>query len=303
LGLGDKFEEIKKCYAEVNQMFGDVIKVTPSSKVVGDMAQYMVSNGLTVQDVMEKGEAISFPESVQSYFRGDLGQPTGGFPKKLQKLVLKNQKPYTNRPNSHLAPVDFKNELAAFRLKFQKGFGRRLQMTDFLSWKLYPKVWEDAYAMHLEYDDVSKIPTLNFLYGLKPHEETLIEIAPGKTIIIELLSIGPPNEDGMRTIFFKLNGQTRNVEIADKQLAIEKVENVKADPNDDEQIGAPLQGLLSQVMVKNGQKIKKNEPLFIIEAMKMETTVTASASATVKKITLKAGVMVHTDDLVLTIVY
>lgn len=301
LGLGDKFEEIKDTYAEVNQMFGDLIKVTPSSKVVGDMAQYMVSNGLTVEDIQKKGATISFPESVQSFFRGDLGQPTGGFPKKLQKTVLKNQKPYSNRPNAHLKPVDFENEFTAFERKYQKGFGRPLVMTDFLSSKLYPRVWDDAYKMHIEYDDVSKIPTLNFLFGMKPHEETLIEIAPGKTIIIKLLSVGPPNENGVRTIFFKLNGQTRNVEIVDQQLAVEKVENVKADPNEDGQIGAPLQGLLSQVMVKNGQKLKRNEPMFIIEAMKMETTVTATASAIVKRINLKAGVMVHADDLVLTL--
>jgi pyruvate carboxylase len=141
LGLGDKFEEIKQRYAEVNELFGDVIKVTPSSKVVGDMAQYLVSNGLSVQDVMEKGEGVSFPESVQSYFRGDLGQPSGGFPKKLQKIVLKNQQPYTDRPNAHLKAVDFEVEFEEFTKKFQKGFARQLVMTDFLSWKLYPKVW------------------------------------------------------------------------------------------------------------------------------------------------------------------
>lgn len=301
LGLGDKFEEIKQTYAQVNHLFGDVIKVTPSSKVVGDMAQYMVSNNLTIEDVLTKGESISFPDSVQSFFRGDLGQPTGGFPKKLQKMVLKDQKPYTDRPNAHLQPVDFEKEFSGFLNKFQKGFGRQLVMTDFLSWKLYPKVWESAYLVNLEYDDVSKIPTLNFLFGMKPHEETVFEIAPGKTIIVKLQSIGPPNAKGIRTLFFKVNGQTRNVEIEDKNLAVEKIEHAKAEAQDKNQIGAPLQGLLSKVIVKAGQKVKKNEPLFIIEAMKMETTVTAINPGAVKKIHLKDGTMVNTDDLVVTL--
>jgi len=301
LGLGDKFDEIKQRYAEVNDLFGDVVKVTPSSKVVGDMAQYLVSNDLTVQDVLEKGDTISFPESVQSFFRGDLGQPTGGFPEKLQKIVLKDQKPYTNSPNAHLEPVNFDVEFDEFLKKFQKGFGRILVMTDFLSWKLYPKVWEDAYKMYIEYDDVSKIPTRNFLFGMKPHEETEFEIAPGKTIIAKLLSIGQPNADGVRVVFFKVNGQTRNVEIADHHLAVEKAENVKIDPNDKNQIGAPLQGMLSQVMVKGDQKVKKNESLFVIEAMKMETTITATEPCIIKKVNLKQGTMVKADDLILTV--
>jgi pyruvate carboxylase len=155
--------------------------------------------------------------------------------------------------------------------------------------------------MHLKYDDVSQIPTKNFLYGLKEHEETVFEIAPGKAIIVKLLSVGSPNEDGFRTVFFKVNGQTRNVEIQDKNLAVEKVMNAKADSNNENEIGAPLQGLLSKVLVKTGQEVKKNAPLFIIEAMKMETSVTAICDSKVKKITLKEGSMVNTDDLILTL--
>ena len=155
--------------------------------------------------------------------------------------------------------------------------------------------------MHLKYDDVSQIPTKNFLYGLKEHEETVFEIAPGKAIIVKLLSVGSPNEEGFRTVFFKVNGQTRNVEIQDKNLAVEKVMNAKADANNENEIGAPLQGLLSKVLVKTGQEVKKNEPLFIIEAMKMETSVTAICDSKVKKITLKEGSMVNTDDLILTL--
>ena len=302
LGLEEKFDDIKKQYEEVNKLFGDVVKVTPSSKVVGDMAQFLVSNGLTAEDVMEKGETLSFPESVQSFFRGDLGQPVGGFPKELQKIILKDKEAYTDKPNAHLEPVDFEKEFKAFKRKFQKGFGRDLVMTDFLSWKLYPKVWEDAYAMHVEYDDVSRIPTKNFLFGMKAHEETEFEIAPGKTIICKLLSVGEPNADGLRTVFFKVNGQTRNVEIADKNLAVEKVLNVKVEPDNPKHIGAPLQGLLSKVLVKKGQAIKKNEPLFIIEAMKMETTVVATESGEIDTLVLKSGSMVNTDDLVIELI-
>lgn len=300
LGLLDKFEEVKEMYAIVNDMFGDVVKVTPSSKVVGDMALYMVSNGLTREDVMERGETISFPESVQQFFVGDLGQPVGGFPKKLQKIILKDRKPYKNRPNAHLNPVDFDLEFVEFLDKYQRGFDRELKITDFISWKLYPKVYEDAWKKHLEFGDVSRIPTKNFFFGLELQEETMVEIADGKSIIIKLLSVGPPDAEGMRTVFFKVNGQTRNIEVQDRSLAIEKVENTKIDPGNDKQVGAPLQGLLSKVFVKKGQKVKKNEPMFVIEAMKMETTVTAPDAAEVKTISLKEGTLVNADDLVIT---
>lgn len=299
LGLEEKFDDIKKQYEAVNKLFGDLVKVTPSSKVVGDMAQFLVSNGLTADDVLTKGKNLSFPESVQSLFRGDLGQPSGGFPKELQEVILKGGESYTDKPNAHLEPVNFEVEFKEFKAKFQKGFGRELVLTDFLSWKLYPKVWEDSYKMHLEYDDVSKIPTINFLYGLKPHEETEFEIAPGKTIICKLLSIGEPNADGVRTVFFKVNGQTRNVEITDKNLAVEKVLNQKVDADDPKQVGAPLQGLLSKILVEKGETVKKNQPLFIIEAMKMETTVMSNEAGEISSLVLGEGSMVNTDDLII----
>lgn len=300
LGLGDKFEDIKHMYGEVNKLFGDIVKVTPSSKVVGDMAQFMVSNGISIDDVVEKGETLSFPDSVQNFFSGNLGQPVGGFPKKLQEIILKGQSAFTDRPNAHLEPVDFENEFEVFIQKFQKGFSRELVFTDFLSWKLYPKVWEDAHTMHLEYDDVSKIPTDVFFYGMRPHEETVFEIAPGKAIIVKLLSVGSPKEDGMRTVFFKVNGQTRNIEITDNTLKVEKIENKKVDKEVSGQIGAPLQGLLSKILVTVGQKVAKNEPLFVIEAMKMESNVGAVQDGIIKSIHLSEGTMVHGDDLVIT---
>jgi len=298
LGLASRFHEITKMYADVNQLFGDIIKVTPSSKVVGDMAQYLVSNNLTTQDVLERGDEISFPQSVVSFFKGDLGQPVGGFPKKLQKLILKDQKPYTNRPNAHLEPVDFDREYAAFRKTFEKEMGRDIDITDFLSYKLYPKVFVDAYNNHKKYGNLVDLPTKNFFYGMERGEEIIVNIDQGKSLLIRLDSVGRPNEDGMVKVYFKVNGQTRNVLVKDASIKVDKIEHVKADKENSNEIGAPLQGMLSAVLVKKGEKIKRNQPLFIIEAMKMETTITAIEDAIVKKLVLKKGVMVNADDLV-----
>lgn len=297
LGLADKFEEIKLMYAEVNKLFGDVVKVTPSSKVVGDMALYLVSNGLTIQDVLERGDTISFPESVVDFFMGRLGQPYGGFPKEIQKIVLKDKEPFTERPNSHLEPIDFDGGF----IEFKKKFDASLKFTDYLSYLMYPKVFEDYYAKQKEFGDISKVPTGNFFYGMKLREETLVEIGDGKNIIIELLSIGPADDDGMRTLFFRVNGMTRNIEVLDKSLNIQRIEHEKADKDNVNQVGAPLQGMLSQVLVNKGDKVKRNQPLFIIEAMKMETTVTAAADGTVERIALSDGTLVEADDLVLVV--
>ncbi len=299
LGLGDRFEEIKAMYATVNRMFGDLVKVTPSSKVVGDMALFMISNNLTEQDVYDKGESLAFPESVKGFFRGDLGQPHAGFPEKLQKIILRGEKPYTDRPNAHLEPVDFNEEYAEFIRKFQKGFPRDLEMEDFLSYKLYPKVFEQAVKNFKRYGNVSKLPTKNFFYGLQEGEETIAEIAPGKTIIVELQSVSAADEKGYRNVFFKLNGQTRNLRIADAKLKVEEKTNVKADPANAKQVAAPLQGKLSEVLVNPGDAVKKNQPLFILEAMKMESTVSAPADGKVANVVLQGGTMVMADDLVL----
>ncbi len=301
LGLEDKFPQVTRMYGEVNELFGDIVKVTPSSKVVGDMAQYLISNGYTIADVLEKGDNISFPQSVISFFRGDLGQPVGGFPKKLQKIVLKNEKPYTNRPNAHLDPIDFDSELEAFKKEFSKGMGRELLITDFISYKLYPKVFTDAYNNHVKYGNVMNIPTKNFFYGMEIGEEIMVELDRGKNILVSLVSVGEPDENGVVGIFFKVNGQLRNVDIKDKSIKVTKVENIKADAGSPKQIGAPLQGLLSDVLVKKGDKIKKNQPLFVIEAMKMETTVTANNEGEVAKIQLEGGALVNSEDLVLVL--
>ncbi|WP_299435746.1 pyruvate carboxylase [uncultured Maribacter sp.] len=301
LGLEDKFPEVTKMYGEVNTMFGDIVKVTPSSKVVGDMAQYMISNSLTVQDILDRGEDISFPESVKNFFRGDLGQPVGGFPKKLQKIVLKDEKPYTERPNAHLEPVDFEKEFKAFKRKFKKGMGRNLEMTDFLSYKLYPKVFTDAYNNHVKYGNVVNIPTKNFFYGMEVGEEIMVELDQGKKVLISLMLKGEPDEAGNVSIFFKINGQLRNVLVKNTSVKVKKLENKKADISNAKEIGAPLQGLLSSVLVKKGEAVKRNQPLFIIEAMKMETSVTATADGVVDRIILSGGSLVNSEDLVVVL--
>jgi pyruvate carboxylase len=298
LGLGDKFEAIKEMYATVNDMFGDIVKVTPSSKVVGDMAQFMVANNLTREDVMTKGETISFPESVQQFFMGDIGQPEGGFPKELQRIVLKDKQPFTDRPNKHLPAIDFDKELAEFRQKFEVKDDEEA-LLHFLSYKFYPKVFEEGYKFWKEYGDVSVVPTPLFLYGMTQGQEATIEIAKGKTLLIRLLSIGPVNEKGIKTVFFKLNGQTRNVEIQDRAIKVERVENRKIDKGNDKQVGAPLQGLLSKLLVKQGDAVKKNQPLFVIEAMKMETVIAAPFDGAISLLLLPEGSLVNTNDLVL----
>jgi len=301
LGLADRFHEITQMYSDVNQLFGDIVKVTPSSKVVGDMAQYLVSNNLTVQDVLERGDTISFPQSVISFFKGDLGQPVGGFPKALQELILKDKVPYTDRPNAHIAPIDFEKEYQEFLTLFDQKMDRVFDITDFLSYKLYPKVFIDAYNKHLKYGNLMNLPTKNFFYGMDRGEEITVDIDKGKTLLISLDSVGRPNDEGMVTVYFKVNGQARIVKIKDATITVESVVHAKAEKENANHIGAPLQGMLSEILVKPGDKVTKNQPLFIIEAMKMETTITAISDGIIDQLPLLAGVMVNADDLVVVV--
>jgi len=301
LGLEDRFHEITKMYGEVNELFGDIVKVTPSSKVVGDMAQYLVSNNLTIQDVLERGDTISFPQSVISFFKGDLGQPVNGFPKALQKLILKDQEAYTDRPNAHLEALDVEEEFKEFLNVFDKEMGRPTDITDFLSYKLYPKVFMDAYNKHLKYGNLMNLPTKNFFYGMERGEEITVELDKGKTLLVSLDSVGRPNSEGMVTVYFKVNGQSRSVKIKDESIKVDEVIHAKAEKGNDKHIGAPLQGMLSTVLVNNGEKVVKNQPLFIIEAMKMETTITAVTDTVIGDVVLQPGVMVNSDDLIVVL--
>jgi pyruvate carboxylase len=293
LGLGKKFHKIKRNYAEVNKLFGDIIKVTPSSKVVGDMALFMTSNSLKARDVIERGHTLSFPESVKDFFKGGLGQPYGGFPKELQQIILKGEKPIEGRPNDHIKPVNFDEE---FR-EFQSKFGFYYTFLDYLSYEMYPKVFESYYLHNEQFGDVTNIPTPAFFYGLKYNEEILVKIASGKSIIVKMLYCSQPDDLGMRTVWFELNGQTRRVQIKDNSVQAAKPVHKKADR--DKEVGAPLQGKLGSILVKVGQEVKENTPLFVIEAMKMETTIASNYAGKIKAIYLSEGEMVEQDDLIL----
>ncbi|MCC7233172.1 MAG: pyruvate carboxylase [Bacteroidia bacterium] len=296
LGLQDRMDDIKKAYEEVNIMFGDIVKVTPSSKVVGDMAMFMVTGNYTPDDIYRKGPELSFPESVRSMFRGDLGQPYGGFPVKLQNIVLKDEHAYADLPNAHLKPVDFEKEFEAFQVKYD----HYQSFLDFLSWKFYPKVFDEYYQFQKYFGNVSPLPTPVFFYGMKSNEEIMVDIGTGKTLLIRLLFVGEqPDDSGYRTVFFRLNGQTRTIDILDRKAGIKKAVNQKA--MSDKQIGAPLQGRLSKIFVKGGDAVKKNSPLFTIEAMKMETTITATKDMVISRIVLKEALMVEADDMIIEI--
>ncbi len=296
LGLASRMDDIKQAYEDVNLLFGDIVKVTPSSKVVGDMAMYLVTNNIQTADVLTRGDTLSFPESVKSMFRGDLGQPFGGWPKELQKLILKDETPYTDLPNAHLKPVDFEIEFE----EFHKKFDHYQSFLDFLSWKFYPKVFEEYYAFVKQFSDVSSLPTPAFFYGMKSNEEIMVNIGTGKTLLIRLLYVSDhADESGNRTVFFRLNGQTRSVEVKDRNATIKKISNQKV--SGEKHIGSPLQGRLAKVFVKSGDTVKKNAPLFVVEAMKMETTITASRDMKVSRIALPEASMVETDDLVVEI--
>ena len=292
LGLEHKFEEVKKNYAIVNKMFGDIVKVTPSSKVVGDMAIFMTSNGLTEEDIMAQGASLAFPDSVHDLFIGNLGQTKGGFPEKLSKLILKNEKPYTTRPNDHLEPIDFDKEFKVF----QQEFDDSRSMADFLSYLMYPKVYADFYEHKQTYGNISVLPTSAFFYGLKQKEEIRVQLGKGKIIVIRLIYTSPPDASGMRTVTFDLNGQTRSISMRDNAVVSTVKVNRKA--VEENEIGTPILGRLAAITVEEGQQVDKDDPLFVIEAMKMESTITAPSKGTIKKIHLEEGDILEQGDLV-----
>ncbi|MCB0329025.1 MAG: pyruvate carboxylase [Bdellovibrionales bacterium] len=292
LGLADNFDVIKRNYIAANRILGGLIKVTPSSKVVGDLALFMASNGLTEEEVLEKAAELSFPESVKGFLRGDLGQPPKGFPKAFQEAVLKGEQPISGRPNEHLEPVNLEAEYK----DHQERYPLRPRYCDYLSHKLYPKVFEEFMAISEQFGDLSVIPSPSFFYGLPQGKEVRVEIAPGKKLIIEFEYVTEPDAEGKCTAYFKLNGQSRGVEVFDETSGITRKSNPKA--NGDGEIGAPLQGKLSAVQVKVGQVVKKGDPLFVIEAMKMETSVEATQNGKVEALPLTVGSLVEAKDLI-----
>ncbi len=296
LGLERHWQEVEVAYARVNELFGDIIKVTPTSKVVGDLALFMVSNGLTPEDILDPKREVAFPASVIALFRGEIGQPYGGFPEALQKKVLKGAEPLTVRAGSILPPVD----LDAARGEAEKKTRRHVGERELSSYLMYPEVFVD-YAKHRRsYGDVSVLPTPVFFYGLEPGQEVNVEIEAGKTLIISYLALSDPDEDGQRTVFFELNGQPRNVKVPDRALAASGKLRRKADDSDPGQVGAPMPGVIVTVC-DPGKTVAAGDPLFVIEAMKMETGVYAEVGGRVTEVVAATGSRVEPHDLVLVI--
>ena len=295
VGLGERWEEVKDMYSRVNLLFGDVVKVTPSSKVVGDMALFMVQNDLDEHSVLERGKTIDFPESVIEFFEGYIGQPYGGFPEELQKVILKEREAITVRPGELLEDVNFEqlsNEL-------NDKLGRPVTSHEVLSYALYPKVFEEYSRMNKQFGDLSVIDTPEFLYGMRLGEEIEVEIEKGKTLIVKLVSIGEPQADATRVIYFELNGQPREVVIEDMGVESVTVRKQKADPSNDAHIAATMPGTVLKVAVSKGAKVKRGDHLLITEAMKMETTIQAPFDGTVKEIYVSAGEPISTGDLLI----
>jgi pyruvate carboxylase len=294
LGIDDtRWHEVARAYAQVNDMFGDIVKVTPSSKVVGDMAILMVTSGLTAGDVLDPDVEVAFPESVVSLFRGDIGQPHGGFPAALQKKVLGTQQAVATRPGERLPPVD----LARAREELQSKMPRAIADYEFASWLMYPKVFTDYMADRLHYGDTSVLPTRAFFYGLETSEEITVDLEKGKHLIIRYVATSDAHDDGTRTVFFELNGQPRSVKVADRSTVAKRPPRRKAAANHPNEIGAPMPGTIATVNVIAGHRAVRGEVLVTIEAMKMETSVRAERDGVVSEVVARPGQQVDAKDL------
>ena len=293
MGLEERWHEVAQMYADVNQMFGDIVKVTPSSKVVGDMALMMVSQGLSQAEVEDPATEVSFPDSVIGMLRGDLGQPPNGFPKALVKKVLKGEKPNLERPGAHLEPVD----LEQTRTDLAKQLGQDIDDEDLNGYLMYSKVFTDYATRHAEYGPVRTLPTNTFFYGMQPGEEIEAEIDPGVTLVIRLQAVGETNEEGEVRVFFELNGQPRTVRVPNRLIAGAAAKRPKAEAGNANHIGAPMPGVVASVGVQAGQKIAAGTLLLTIEAMKMETGLHADRDSTVKAVHVTPGGQIDAKDL------
>ncbi|MGA0854340.1 MAG: pyruvate carboxylase, partial [Luteolibacter sp.] len=295
MGLGHRWREIARTYAEVNQLFGDIVKVTPSSKVVGDMCMFLVTRGIKAADVPNlKPGSIDFPESVIDMLSGGLGQPDGGWPADVQKVVLGNKKATTKRPGELAEAVD----LIEARAAISKKLGRQASDDDLYSHLMYPQVFADFNAFRAKYDDLSSLPTSAFFYGLQIGEEIEIEIDPGKILIIKLISIGEADSAGRRTLFYELNGMPRESVVLDNSLkSVSKASRVKGEPGNPSHACAPMPGMVTEVAVSPGQEVKAGDKLVVLEAMKMLTTVSAASDGTIGEILVQKGDQVDSDDL------
>jgi len=299
MGLGPRWHEIAKTYADVNFALGDIVKVTPSSKVVGDLAIFLVSHNMTVHDLERLGpdHHLTLPNSVVEMFSGALGEPEGGWPERLSEVVLKGKKPTPGRPGDHLPPIDF----AEAEATAEKKAGHKVTRTDLLSYLMYPDVFAKFSRARTTYGAVEVLPTPQFFYGLEKGMEVTIEIEPGKSLITKFLTISEPQPDGTRTVFFELNGQPREVTVRDRSLQAKVEARAKADPSQPGHVGAPIPGAITSISVDVGGKVSKGDRLMVLEAMKMQSTIYAPVSGKVTRKFVSVGEKVDAKDLLLTI--
>jgi pyruvate carboxylase len=295
MGLEHRWPEVSKAYADVNVLFGDIVKVTPTSKVVGDMALFMVANDLKPADVSNPEREIAFPESVISLFKGELGFPPDGFPKALESKVLRGEQPMQGRAGDHLPEVD----LEAKRAEAEHAVGRQISDTDLASYLMYPKVFKDYAEHRRQFSDVSLLPTSPFFYGLLDREEITVDIDKGKTLVLRQTGRSDTvDEEGKIKVFFELNGQPRTVRVPKAGLGAIR-SKPKAEEGNANHVGAPMPGMVVTIAIKAGQKVKKGDPLLSIEAMKMETMLTAGHDATVQAIHVRSGETINAKDLLI----
>lgn len=303
MGSREDFERIKELYRQANILLGNIVKVTPTSKVVGDLAIFMHKNGLTMDNILTEGANLSYPDSVIDFFKGMIGQPEGGFPKELQKIVLKDIEPITVRAGSLLEPVDFKQLEEQLKTKFDmSGFTKKDMEQKVVSYAMYPKVYED-YCTHFEaYNDVTTLESHVYFYGLRKGEETVLKAGEGNDILIKFISESDPDDEGYRTLTFEVNGVLREQKILDKTLEVVVDRKLKAEKGNPAHLGSTIPGTVETVLVKEGDKVTPNQPLMIVEAMKMETTFVSNVTGTVDKIYVVPGDHVNTEDLLISFV-
>jgi pyruvate carboxylase len=295
LGLGERWPEVCHAYAEVNDLFGDIVKVTPTSKAVGDMALFLVANNLSASDLLKGDREFAFPESVIDLIGGRMGQPPGGFPPAVVALVMRGKPVMEARPGESLPPANFDKAAEEIREFLQRVPNRR----EVLSYLLYPKVYREFVAHQQRYSDTSDLPTPVFFYGQMPGEEFALDIEPGKTLIVKFTNVGEPHSDGHRSVFFELNGQPRDVTVVDRNLEPATKSNPKADPADPKQVGAAMPGMVVTVAVQVGDQVAKGQKLLTLEAMKMEATIYAERDGKIGQVLVKAGTPVQTGDLLI----
>ncbi len=298
VGLDDsRWPEVSQAYADVNDMFGNIVKVTPSSKVVGDLAIMMVSSGLTKEQVLDPNYEVAFPESVVQMMRGDLGRPEGGWPPGIQKKVLKGQLPLEQRPGATMAPLD----LVAERKSLDEKLGRPATDTQFASYLMYPKVFLDYARDRTAYGDCAILPTPVFFYGMEPGDEVSVDIERGKTLIVRFVAVSEVRDDGTRQVFFELNGQPRSIVVADRSQVAKRPPQRKVESGNAKHVGAPMPGTVATVKAVVGQKVAKGDLLLTMEAMKMETSVRAEVDGTVAEVLAKPGLQVDAKDLLIVL--